>query len=155
MRMDIVVQKQDGKGVVHGINLERRNSVETQCGHELDTLYGVPGYRKLRVHEETRVTCKKCLKSMATMPVHDDYRSAFDRLKGEEEHSTVMDGKDIFYEVRMKDGSHEVIYDVMSAQEAADRVIESFDISLSEIECIHKIGVLKAIFPTTTVSFVE
>jgi hypothetical protein len=55
----------------------------------------------------------------------------------------------------MKDGSHELVYDVMSAQEAADQVLASFDISPSEIECIHKIGVLKVIHPTQTISFVE
>jgi hypothetical protein len=142
--------KNHDSGVVHNVHRfphgPAKGAVITTCGLNIgpwEEQYG----KAQRAFPEN-ITCKRCRKSLG-----------LDVLEKpgicEEECSTVMDGKDVFYEVRMKDGSHEIVYDVMSAQEAADQVLASFDISPNEIECIHKIGVLKVIFPTTTVSFIE
>lgn len=139
-------------GVKHNVHrffsVSSPGDVSTTCGLRVrlrDEQYGKPK----RAFPEN-ITCKRCRQSLGL-----DVLEKPGICEEEEECSTVMDGTNVFYEVRMKDGSHELVFDVMSAQEAADQVLASFDISPNEIECIHKIGVLKIIFPTTTVKFEE
>jgi len=151
-KINKVVVRRDGK-IVHALGFSSSGSWWTKCGCQLRK--GDENYSEHDYDVRFVINCKRCRKALG-MSLLDSPKVVDPGVSPViERDETVMDGKDVYYEVRMKDGSHELVYDVMSAQEAADQVLASFDISPSEIECIHKIGVLKVIHPTQTISFVE
>ena len=155
-KMGKVVVRRDGK-IVHALNFDTNIRWWTKCGCQLRK--GDENYSEHDYDVRFVINCKRCRKALGMSPLDSKLWKTSPLDPGVspiiESDKTVMGGKDVFYEIRMKDGTHEFMYDCVSAQEAAEIMSGNMGIPLSDIECIHKLEVVKIIKPTVSITFEE
>jgi hypothetical protein len=135
-----------GTGIVHALKHPGAMYSICHCGHEIGAENAVNYERVLR--SDARVTCERCLAALG-----EPLGPTFD--PGVSPVITPGKSQDVYYEVKLKDGSYETITDVESAQEAAVECGNLFGTALDEIECIHRIRLEEVIFPSVNIRFEE